>query len=102
MRARGGFEVIEMQWKDAKLIKLVIKSTLGGNLRLRLPNALKQKSGVDLIDAKGENSNPFYFVAETPAAIISEKATIKALELKPTAVVDIPTKKGSIITLVSQ
>lgn len=102
LRARGGFEVIEMQWKDAKLIKLVVKSTLGGNLRLRLPNAMKQNSGVDLIDAKGENSNPFYFVAETPTAIISEKATIKPLELKPTIVVDIPTKKGSVITLVSQ
>lgn len=102
LRARGGFEVVEMQWKDAKLIKLVVKSDLGGNLRLRLPNAMKQNSGADLVDAKSENPNPFYFVAETPTAIISEKATIKPLELKPTIVVDIPTKKGSIITLVSQ
>jgi len=102
LRARGGFEVVEMQWKDAKIIKLVIKSTLGGNLRLRLPNALKQKSGVDLIDAKGKNPNPLYFVTETPSAIISEKATIKPLELKPTFVVDIPTKKGTIITLISK
>ncbi|WP_281297506.1 glycosyl hydrolase family 95 catalytic domain-containing protein [Flavobacterium limnophilum] len=102
IRARGGFEVVEMQWKDAKLIKLVVKSTLGGNLRLRLPNAMKQNSGADLLDAKGENPNPFYFVAETPTSIISEKATIKPLELKPTIVVDIPTKKGTIITLISQ
>ncbi|MBP6758378.1 MAG: glycoside hydrolase family 95 protein [Flavobacterium sp.] len=102
LRARGGFEVVEMQWKDAKLIKLVIKSTLGGNLRLRLPNTMKQNSGADLVNAKGDNPNPFYFVAETPAAIISEKATIKPLELKPTTVVDIPTQKGTIITLVSQ
>jgi alpha-L-fucosidase 2 len=102
LRARGGFEVVEMQWKDAKLIKLVVKSTLGGNLRLRLPNAMKQKSGADLLDAKGENPNPFYFVAETPEAIISEKATIKQLELKPTIVVDIPTKKGNVIKLISK
>jgi alpha-L-fucosidase 2 len=101
LRARGGFELLEMKWKDAKIIKLVIKSTLGGNLRLRLPNVLKQKTGTDLLDAKGENPNPFYFVAETPAAIISEKATIKLLELKPTLVVDIPTKKGNSITLIS-
>lgn len=102
LRARGGFEVVEMQWKDAKLTKLVIKSTLGGNLRLRLPNALKQKSGADLLEAKGENPNPFYFVNETPAAILSEKANIKPLELKPTIVVDIATKKGNIITLLSK
>jgi len=102
LRARGGFEVVEMQWKDAKLIKVIIKSTLGGNLRLRLPNAMKQNSGADLVEAKGENPNSFYFVAETPEAIISEKATIKLLELKPTIVVDIPTKKGNVITLVSQ
>jgi alpha-L-fucosidase 2 len=91
-----------MQWKDAKLLKLVIKSELGGNLRLRLPNTMKQKSGADLLDANGENPNPFYFVAETPAAIISEKATIKLLELKPTTIVDIPTKKGNVITLLSK
>jgi alpha-L-fucosidase 2 len=102
LRARGGFEVVEMQWKDAKLIKVVIKSTLGGNLRLRLPNALKHKYGADLMNAKRENPNPFYFVAETPEAIISEKATIKQLELKPTIVVDIPTKKGNVITLISK
>lgn len=102
LRTRGGFEVVEMQWKDAKIIKLVVKSTLGGTLRLRLPNALKYKSGADLLDAKGENPNPFYFVAETPEAIISEKTTIKLLELKPTIVVDIPTKKGNVITLISK
>ncbi|MBC7846693.1 MAG: glycoside hydrolase N-terminal domain-containing protein [Flavobacterium sp.] len=102
IRARGGFEVVEMQWKDAKLTKLVVKSTFGGNLRLRLPNAMKQISGTDLMDAKGENPNPFYFVNETPQAIISEKSTIKPLELKPTILVDIPTKKGNTITMVSK
>lgn len=102
LRARGGFEVVEMQWKDSKIIKLVIKSTLGGNLRLRLPNVLKPESGAHLLDTKGENPNPFYFVAETPAAIISEKATIKLLELKPTTLVDVPTKKGNIITLIKK
>lgn len=102
LRARGGFEVLEMRWKDSKIIKLVIKSNLGDNLRLRLPNAMKQKSNAHLLDAKGENPNPFYFVAETPAAIISEKAIIKLLEIKPTTLVDVPTKKGNIITLIKK
>ncbi|MFA9187487.1 glycosyl hydrolase family 95 catalytic domain-containing protein [Flavobacterium magnesitis] len=100
--ARGGFEVVELKWKNSKLTKLVVKSTLGGNLRLRLPNDMKQKSGAELAIAKGENPNPFYFVDETAGAIISEKSNIKPLELKPTVLVDIATKKGSVYTLVSK
>jgi alpha-L-fucosidase 2 len=102
IRARGGFEIVEMEWKDAKISKLVVKSTLGGNLRLRLPNTMKQKSGVDLVIAKGENPNPFYFVNETAEPIISKEATIKPLELKPTILVDIATEKGKIYTFVTK
>jgi alpha-L-fucosidase 2 len=41
IKAIGGFEIVSMEWKDAKLVKAVIKSNLGGNLRLRTPNAIK-------------------------------------------------------------
>ncbi|TDD99484.1 glycoside hydrolase family 95 protein [Flavobacterium cellulosilyticum] len=102
IRARGGFEIVEMVWKDAKIYKLVVKSTLGGNLRLRLPNSMKEKSGADLEIAKGENPNPFYFVNETVEPIISKESTIKLLELKPTFLVDISTKKGNMYTFVSK
>lgn len=102
IRARGGFEIVEMKWNNSKITKLVVKSTLGGNLRLRLPNNLKQKSGAELAMANGENPNPFYFVDETAAAIISEKSNIKPLELKPTILVDMVTKKGNVYTFVSK
>lgn len=102
IRARGGFEIVEMKWKDSKLTKLVVKSALGGNLRLRLPNAIKQKSGEELAIANGENPNPFYFTDETAMPIISEKSTIKQLELKPTILVDFLTKKGGVYTFVSK
>ena len=29
LRMKGGFEVVAMQWKNGKLEKLVVKSTLG-------------------------------------------------------------------------
>jgi alpha-L-fucosidase 2 len=38
LRAIGGFQLVSMEWKDGKVVKAVIKSTLGGNLRLRVPN----------------------------------------------------------------
>ncbi|MBE9583984.1 glycoside hydrolase N-terminal domain-containing protein [Mucilaginibacter sp. JRF] len=41
LRARGGFEISDMQWKAGKLTRLVIKSTTGGDCKLRLPNVLK-------------------------------------------------------------
>lgn len=102
LRARGGFEIVVMQWKDAKLIKLVIKSTLGGNLRLRLPNEMKLKSGEALLVAKGENPNPFYYVNETATPIISRESTIKPLELKSTFLTDLNTQKGNVYVFESK
>jgi len=102
LKARGGFEIVEMQWKDSKLVKLVVKSTLGGNLRLRLPNEMKLGNGTNLKEVKGENLNPFYFVNETAKPIISEKSTIKPSELKPTILVDISTKSGQTLTFLKK
>ena len=96
LRARGGFEIVDMQWKDAKIVKVVIKSKLGGNLRLRLPNELK---GANLMVASGKNANSFYGLDETAPVIIAEKSTIKPLDLKPTQLYDLSTQEGQIITL---
>ena len=35
LRARGGFLIDELTWKDGKLVKAVLRSETGGNLRLR-------------------------------------------------------------------
>lgn len=102
IRARGGFEIAAMEWEDAKLVKLVIKSNLGGNLRLRLPNEMKSATDVGLSIAGGKNDNPFYLVEEIPAPIISEKSSIQALDLRETVVYDIPTKAGETYTLVAK
>ena len=102
LKARGGFEIVEMQWKYAKLVKLVVKSNLGGNLRLRLPNEMKSNNGQALKIAKGENLNTFYFVNETAKPIISESATLSPLNLKPSFLIDIPTQTGKIYSLVNK
>jgi alpha-L-fucosidase 2 len=102
LRARGGFEIVAMEWKDGKIIKAIIKSTLGGNLRLRVPNEMKLNDGNELKKAQGENKNPFYETEEIATPVISPKATITPPELKDTSLYDISTEKGKIYTLISK
>ncbi len=99
LRARGGFEIVEMQWKDSMVIKVVIKSTLGGNLRLRVPNQLKSNSRVILNPVVGKNSNSFYRVEESLAPIISPLVTPTPPILKETILYDIPTQAGKTYAL---
>jgi alpha-L-fucosidase 2 len=60
LKARGGYEV-DMRWKDGKLNRVVVRSSIGGNCRLRVPNAL---TGTTLQVAKGPSSNPFFKLPE--------------------------------------
>ena len=102
IRTRGGFEIVNMEWKDGQLVKLIVRSKLGGNLRLRVPNEMTLNTGAKLKTASGKNSNSFYEVDETAAPIVSETATIAAVELKPTFLYDLPTQGGRTYTLIIQ
>ncbi|RYC68028.1 glycoside hydrolase family 95 protein [Spirosoma sordidisoli] len=102
IRAIGGFEVVNMEWKEGKLTKLDIKSNLGGNLRVRTPNALKAGKDVTLKQASGPNSNPFYAVETTPTPIIAANASLTAPVLKETMLYDIATQPGKVYSLVGQ
>jgi alpha-L-fucosidase 2 len=102
LRAVGGFHIVNMEWKDGKVVKAVIKSTLGGNLRLRVPSEMKLSTGGALKKANGRNTNQFYQVEETPAPIISDKANIAPLQLEETVVYDLPTQPGKTYTFTAQ
>ena len=102
LRAIGGFEVADMQWKDGKLTKLTVKSTLGGNLRVRTPNALKLTNGGGLKPATGENPNAFYVTQKTATPVISAKASVAPLSLKETVLYDLPTQAGKSYVFVAQ
>ena len=91
----GGFEILQMEWKNAKVVKLVVKSALGGNLRLRVPNPLKL-ANISLKPAAGENPNPFYKLVSTPDAVISAKARMESFDIKKTSLFDIATQPGKI------
>ena len=69
LRARGDFEIVDMQWKDGKVVKLIIKSLAGGGCKLRAPNELKgnavsKNTGTDFkYSFKTEAGKTYSFVA---------------------------------------
>lgn len=101
IRAKGGFEVVELKWKDGKIEKAVIKSTIGGNLRLRVPNTLSLENGAALKNANGENQNPFYQVPITADPIVAIEAEMIPVDLSDMELFDVQTTVGEIIILVA-
>lgn len=79
---RGGFEIEFPEWKNGEISKLVIKSNLGGNCRIRSYTKLKAEGKTSLKSAKGENGNPFYQTPKVKQPLISSKATLKNITLK--------------------
>lgn len=102
LRARGGFELVSMEWKNGSIIKAVIKSTAGGNLRLRTANEMKNINGYSLKVANGNNTNAFYYVPQTAAPIISPTVITVAPALQTTFVYDIATQPGKLYTFIAK
>ena len=102
LKARGGFEIADMKWSDGKLSSVTIKSTLGGNLRLRSSVSLYDSDGKRLIRAKGVNPNPFNSVYMISAPVISNPDKIPALNLPATNLYDVPTEIGAEYTFIAR
>jgi alpha-L-fucosidase 2 len=101
LKAMGGFEIVQLEWQDGKVIKLIVKSNLGGNLRVRTPNNLSLGAGSKLKVASGPNANPFFQVAKIATPIHSPKANMDEPRLTKIVEYDIPTSAGQIVTLIS-
>lgn len=95
LRARGGFEIVNMEWQNGKITKLVIKSHLGGNCRLRVPNLLSIKD-LKRLDTEGVNANPFYQIDAIKTPLIVDKTKIKPLQISETLLFDLHTQVGGV------
>lgn len=102
LRAPGGFEIAAMQWENGKLKKLLIRSLLGGNCRLRVGNPLKAAKHAMLKPAKGINPNPFYAIDPVPEPIINPAVRSTALALPHTFIYDMETEKGKVYALTAE
>lgn len=92
LRARGGFEIVDLQWKDHKVEKAIIKSNIGGVVRLRVPNEMATGKG-DLKVAVGQTNNPFYYTESTPDPIIAD-GVITPVTLPDTKLYELQTQPG--------
>jgi len=95
LKARGGFEA-DIQWEDGAITKATIKSSIGGNCRIRSYFTLK---GTGLKEAKGQNPNPFYASSEIKVPLNHSKSAAPSPTLKKVYEYDLSMKKGDIIEL---
>lgn len=102
LRARGGFEVKDLVWKDGLVESVKIKSTIGGNLRIRSNTPLKMAGGTELQEATDENPNALTQRYNMPSPIVVNMSKIPATKLPESYLYDIPTSAGDEIELVGE
>lgn len=100
--SRGGFVVTDLRWKMGKVVSVKVRSTVGGNLRLRSNTRLKMSDGTSLTVASGTNANPLMQPYTMPEPIVVDKSKIPETHLATTYLYDIPTVAGQEIELVDQ
>lgn len=101
LRAYGGFE-LSFTWREGQLEKLVVRSELGGNCRLRVPNPLTLSDGTPLQAAEGPNPNSFFAAPSIKPPLIDSSVDLNDVVLEPTLLFDLPTEAGQTYVLVGQ
>lgn len=101
LRSRGGFVITELKWKDGNVESVKIKSTVGGNLRLRSHTQLKMADGMPLTTASGDNTNALTQPYVMPDPIVADKSKIPSTTLPTSYLYDIPTTAGQEIELIN-
>jgi hypothetical protein len=101
LRARGGFEIVNLEWQLGEVTRVSIHSTQGGNLRLRSNAPLMMSDGTALAPAEGVNTNALNQEYYMPEATVANISKIPETNLPTTYLYDVSTTEGETITLVS-
>lgn len=97
LRARGGFE-IDMEWDNGYVTTAVIRSSLGGNCRVRSPNPLIVIRAEEQ-RAVGENPNELLRRQPEPRYEKINTKETRTFEIKECPVIDFETAAGQVYTL---
>ena len=99
LRARGGF-IVDEQWQQGRVRQAVVRSTIGGTLRLRSYVPLQGKG---LKKATGPCPNALLQPADIKTPLKSgELNSFSSLPLRPVYEYDLATKAGRTYTIVAQ
>lgn len=93
LRARGGF-VVDIEWRDWKLAKAIIRSTIGGTCRVRASVPLEVE-GARARPARGPCPNPLLTPTPTPRYVKLGRSTPK-LEVPQLYEIDFDTEPGGV------
>jgi alpha-L-fucosidase 2 len=97
LRARGGFTV-DLEWRDGRLVRAVLRSGAGGVARVRTTEAM-QVTGARPRPARGASPNPLY--APHPHGPPPADAAQASAEPVRGSVVDFDTRAGGVYTLIA-
>ncbi len=93
LKAYGGFEV-NIKWENNKAKEVIIKSELGGNCRIKVPNEMKLSGNSKLKKAEGKNPNSFFEISEIKEPLISADAKLNPFVIKTSFIYDFQTEPG--------
>ena len=85
---------MELQWKGSKVVRAVITSTLGGNVRFRVPNELQLIKRNRLKGAARCQPKSILSTGGIQDAVTSPQAKVVLPVLKNTLLYDLSTQRG--------
>jgi len=98
LRCRGGFELQELVWENGKVKKAIVKSSIGGTLRIRCAEKLTMNNQ-SLDVTKSEVDNLLLSTQKIRKPLVAANAPINIENTPDGYLFDIATEKGGVYVL---
>lgn len=103
--ARGGFEIVNLEWKEGRITRVEIQSKMSGTCRLRAANQLVISSDspahANVKQAKKKGSLPYLTPVSVASPVISTQVPLQATKVATGYLMDIPMEAGKTYWLVT-